>query len=115
MYILNNNKLKNRPVWITWLFYNRRLQKDILESIPILIDDISRLKKAEKKIHEAKMLPLELSVAELIYGMKLLLNTITNIQSGWIPYQMVQHIIEIFKILDKVLKEVEFKKGQSNV
>lgn len=115
MYILNNNKLKNRPVWITWLFFNRRLQKDIKESIPILKEDISRLKIVEDKVHEAKMLSLELSIAELKYGMGQLLDTLNSIESGWMPYYDVQYIVTIFRILDTTLKEVEFKKGVSNV
>lgn len=115
MYILNSNKLKNRPVWITWLFFNRRLQKDIKESIPILKEDISRLKIVEDKVHEAKMLPLELSIAELKYGMGQLLDTLYSIESGWIPYYIVQYVITILEILDKTLKEVEFKKELSDV
>lgn len=115
MYILNSNKLKNRPVWITWLFFNRRLQKDIKESIPILKKDISRLEIAETRVHEAKMLSLELSIAELKYGMTNLLNVLRDIEPGWIPYDEIQAIITIFKILDMTLKEVEFKKELSNV
>lgn len=115
MYILNSNKLKNRPVWITWLFFNRRLQKDIKESIPILKEDISRLKIVEDKVSEAKMLSLELSIAELKYGMGQLLDTLYSIESGWIPYYIVQYIITILEILDKTLKEVEFKKELSDV
>jgi len=115
MYILNSNKLKNRPVWITWLFFNRRLQKDIKESIPILKEDISRLKIVEDKVHEAKMLSLELSIAELKYGMGRLLDTLNSIESGWMPYCAVQYIITILQILDTTLKEVEFKKELSDV
>lgn len=115
MYILNSNKLKNRPVWITWLFFNRRLQKDIKESIPILKEDISRLKIVEDKVHEAKMLSLELSIAELKYGMGQLLDTLYSIESGWIPYYVVQYVITILEILDKTLQEVEFKKELSDV
>lgn len=115
MYILNSNKLKNRPVWITWLFFNRRLQKDIKESIPILKEDISRLEIVERKVHEVKMLPLELSIAELKYGMDQVLDIIKNIQEGWIPYQDISYLVFILEILDKVLKEVEFKKELSNV
>lgn len=115
MYILNSNKLKNRPVWITWLFFNRRLQKDIKESIPILKEDISRLKVVENKVHEAKMLSLELSIAELKYGMGQLLDTLYSIESGWMPYYVVQYVVNILQILDKTLKEVEFKKELSDV
>ena len=115
MYILNSNKLKNRPVWITWLFFNRRLQKDIKESIPILKEDISRLKVVEAKVREAKILSLELSIAELKYGMGQLLDTLNSIESGWIPYYAIQYVVMILKILDQTLKEVEFKKELSNV
>lgn len=115
MYILNSNKLKNRPVWITWLFFNRRLQKDIKESIPILKEDISKLDLVERKVHEAKMLPLEFSVAELKYGMDHMLDTIMGIEEGWIPYQDISYLVFILKILDKTLQEVEFKKELSDV
>lgn len=115
MYILNSNKLKNRPVWITWLFFNRRLQKDIKESIPILKEDISRLKIVEDKVHEARMLSLELSIAELKYGMDHMLDTIMVIEDGWIPYRDISYLILILKILDKTLQEVEFKKELSDV
>nr|DAV12184.1 MAG TPA: hypothetical protein [Caudoviricetes sp.] len=115
MYILNSNKLKNRPVWITWLFFNRRLQKDIKESIPILKEDISRLKIVEDKVHEAKMLSLELSIAELKYGMDHMLDTIMAMEEGWIPYRDISYLIFMLKILDKTLQEVEFKKELSDV
>lgn len=116
MYILNSNKLKNRPVWITWLFFNRRLQKDIKESIPILKEDVSRLDTVENKVHEAKMLSLELSIAELKYGMDHMLDTIMGIEDdGWIPYRDISYLILILKILDKTLQEVEFNKELSDV
>ena len=115
MYILNDNKLRKRPVVLTWLFFNRRLQKDIKESIPILKEDISRLDSVERKVHEAKMLSLELSIAELKYGMGQILDIIKSIQEGWIPYQDISYLVFMLDILDKVLKEVEFKKGLSDV
>ena len=115
MYILNSNKLKNRPVWITWLFFNRRLQKDIKESIPILKEDISKLKAAEDKVHKVKMLSLELSIAELGYAMDHMLDTIMAIEEGWIPYRDISYLVFILKILDKTLQEVEFKKELSDV
>ena len=115
MYILNSNKLKNRPVWITWLFFNRRLQKDIKESIPILKEDISKLKAAEDNVHKVKMLSLELSIAELGYAMDHMLDTIMAIEEGWIPYRDISYLVFILKILDKTLQEVEFKKERSDV
>lgn len=115
MYILNSNKLKNRPVWITWLFFNRRLQKDIKESIPILKEDISKLKAAEDKVHKVKMLSLELSIAELGYAMDHMLDTIMAIEEGWIPYRDISYLVFILQILDKTLQEVEFKKERSDV
>lgn len=115
MYILNSNKLKNRPVWITWLFFNRRLQNDIKESIPILKEDISKLKAAEDKVHKVKMLSLELSIAELGYAMDHMLDTIMAMEEGWIPYRDISYLVFILKILDKTLQEVEFKKDLSDV
>lgn len=115
MYILNSNKLKNRPVWITWLFFNRRLQKDIKESIPILKEDISKLKMAEDKVHKVKMLSLELSIVELGYAMEHILDTIMAMEEGWIPYRDISYLVFILKILDKTLQEVEFKKELSDV
>lgn len=115
MYILNSNKLKNRPVWITWLFFNRRLQKDIKESIPILKEDISKLKMAEDKVHKVKMLSPELSIVELGYAMEHMLDTIMAMEEGWIPYRDISYLVFILKILDKTLQEVEFKKELSDV
>lgn len=115
MYILNSNKLKNRPVWITWLFFNRRLQRDIKESIPILTEDISRLDDAEKKVHAANLLSLELSIFELKQRMIQLLANIRTIQTGWVPYHEVLYIVNKLDILDDTLKEVEFKKELSDV
>lgn len=115
MYILNSNKLKNRPVWITWLFFNRRLQKDIKESISILKEDISKLKMAEDKVHKVKMLSLELSIVELGYAMEHMLDTIMAMEEGWIPYRDISYLVFILKILDKTLQEVEFKKELSDV
>ena len=115
MYILNSNKLKNRPVWITWLFFNRRLQKDIKESIPILTDDISRLDDAEKIVHAANLLSLELSIFELKQRMIQLLDNIRTIQFGWVPYYEVLYIVNKLDVLDDTLKEVEFKQENHNV
>lgn len=115
MYILNNNKLKNRPAWITWLFFNRRLQKDIKESIPILTEDISRLDDAEKKVHAANLLSLELSIFELKQRMIQLLANIRTIQTGWVPYYEVLYIVNKLDVLDDTLKEVEFKQENHNV
>lgn len=115
MYILNNNKLRKRPAWVTWLFFNKQLSRDIKESIPILKEDISRLGLAEHKVHAANMLSLEFSIAELGYGMTELLDHISGINHGWIRYSDIRYLLVLFKILDMTLKEIEFKKGVSNV
>ena len=115
MYILNNNKLKNRPAWITWLFFNRQLQKDIRESIPILTEDISRLDDVEKKVHTANLLSLELSIFELKQRMIQLLANIRTIQTGWLPYYQVLYIVNKLDVLDDTIKEVEFKQENHNV
>ena len=115
MYILNNNKLRKRPVWITWLFFNRQLSRDINESIPILTEDISRLDDAENKVHAANLLSLELSIFELKQRMIQLLANIKTIQTGWVPYHEVLYIVNKLDVLDETLKEVEFKKENHNV
>jgi len=37
MYLLNNDKLKDRNTFWTWLFFNKKLKEDCKESITLLL------------------------------------------------------------------------------
>jgi len=43
MYLLNNDKLKDRNPFWTWLFFNKKLKNDCKESIRPMVDDMNKL------------------------------------------------------------------------
>ena len=70
MYILNNDSLKDRNTFLTWLFFNKKLKEDCKESIPLLVSDMNKLHGVETRAHEINDIRSELKLHELQQSMK---------------------------------------------
>lgn len=108
MYLLNNDKLKNRSSLITWLFFNKQLRKDCKESINTLVEDIDKVDKVEKRAYETKDIDSELKLAILKKGMtELYLKCIecAHTPKRRIPLSYISDLVVILRALDKTLDE----------
>ena len=108
MYILNNDKLKDRSSLITWLLFNKQLRKDCKESINILCEDIDKVDKVEKRAYETKDIDSELKLAILKKGMtELYLKCVecAHTPKRRIPLSYISDLVVILRALDKTLDE----------
>jgi hypothetical protein len=109
MYILNDDRLKNRSPFLTWLFFNKKLQKDCAESIPLLVGDIDKLYGVETRAHEIKDIRSELKLSELQKGMTVLymecVKAKHRILKSRLTFDDVLSIVLILRTLDKTLSE----------
>lgn len=107
MYLLNNDKLKDRNPFWTWLFFNKKLKKDCKESISILVSDMNKLNDVETRAHEIKDIRSELKLAELQHGMQMLYLDCVKAaySSSRISYDIVLDIVVSLRVLDKILSE----------
>lgn len=108
MYILNNDKLKNRNPFWTWLFFNKQLRADCKESINTLVDDIDKVDRVEKRAYETKDIDSELQLAVLKKGMtELYLKCIecAYTPKKRIPLSYISELVIILRALDKTLDE----------
>nr|DAS77709.1 MAG TPA: hypothetical protein [Caudoviricetes sp.] len=108
MYLLNNDKLKDRSSLITWLFFNKQLKKDCKESINILVEDIDKVDRVEKRAYEIKDIDSELQLAVLKKGMtELYLKCVecAYTPKKRIPLSYISELVIILRALDKTLDE----------
>lgn len=107
MYLLNNDKLKDRHSFWTWLFFNKKLKEDCKESIPILVEDMNKLHQVETRAHETKDIRSELKLSDLQHCMQnIYLDCVKAAYSqSRIPYNNVLDIVVGLRVLDKVLSE----------
>ena len=108
MYLLNNDKLKERHSFLTWLFFNKKLKEDCKESIPLLVGDINKLHGVETRAHEIKDIDSELQLAVLKKGMtELYLKCVecAYTPKKRIPLSYISELVIILQALDKTLDE----------
>lgn len=111
MYILNDDRLKNRSVFITWLFFNKQLKKDCVESIPIICSDFDKLYEVETRAHEIKDIGSELKLIELQKSMTVLYLECVEIKVKYrlfksrLSFNNVLNIVLTLRALDKILSE----------
>lgn len=107
MYLLNNDRLKNRQSFLTWLFFNKKLKEDCKESIPLLVGDINKLHGVETRAHEIKDIRSELKLYDLQQGMtNIYLDCIKAAYTkSRISYSTVLDIVVGLRVLDKILSE----------
>lgn len=107
MYLLNNDKLKDRNSFWTWLFFNKKLKEDCKESIPLLVKDMDKVSHVEARAHEIKDIRSELKLSELQHGMQnLYLDCVkAAYTSSRLSSNQVIDIVVGLRVLDKILSE----------
>lgn len=107
MYLLNNDKLKDRDTLWTWLFFNKKLKEDCKESIPLLVEDMDKVSRVESRAHEIKDIRSELKLADIQHGMKnLYLDCVkAAYTSSRLSSNQVVDIVVGLRVLDKILSE----------
>lgn len=107
MYLLNNDKLKDRNTLWTWLFFNKKLKEDCKESIPLLVKDMDKVSRVEARAHEIKDIRSELKLSELQHGMQnLYLDCVkAAYTSSRLSSNQVIDIVVGLRVLDKILSE----------
>lgn len=107
MYLLNNDKLKDRNTFWTWLFFNKKLKEECKESIPLLVEDMNKVSQVEDRAHEIKDIHSELKLADLQHGMQMLYLDCVKVAyaKSRIPYNNVIDIVVGLRVLDKILSE----------
>lgn len=107
MYLLNNDALKDRNPFWTWLFFNKKLKNDCKESIRLMVDDMNKLQEVERRAHETKDIKSELKISTLVYGMNQLF--LDCIKYGYkvsrLSYSNVVDIVLALRALDDTLSE----------
>lgn len=107
MYLLNNNALKDRNPFLTWLFFNKKLKNDCRESIRPMVDDMNKLHEVERRAHETKDIKSELKITTLVHGMNQLY--LDCVKCGYkvsrLSYSNVVDIVLALRTLDKTLSE----------
>lgn len=107
MYLLNNDKLKDRNSLWTWLFFNKKLKEDCKESIPLLVSDMDKVSRVEARAHEIKDIWSELKLADVQHCMKnLYLYCIkAAYTSSRLSNNQVIDIVVGLRVLDKILSK----------
>lgn len=77
-YILNDDRVKNQSVFLTWLFFNKSLRKLCLSSIETLREDLDKLSYLRTKAEAARDLDASLKIVPVIIAMEDLWKKIVN-------------------------------------
>lgn len=105
MYLLNNDALKDRNPFWTWLFFNKKLKNDCRESIRPMVNDMDKLHEVERRAHETKDIKSELKIATLVHGMHQL--SLDCVKCGYkvsrLSYSNVVDIVLALRALDEIL------------
>ena len=107
MYILNNDKLKDRNALWTWLFFNKKLKEECKESIPILVADMDKVSRVEARAHEIKDIHSELKLADVQHAMQNLYLDCVKVAytKSRISHNKVIDIVVCLRVLEKILSE----------
>lgn len=107
-YILNNDRVKTRSTFLTWLFFNKSTRKLCLSSIETLREDLDKLVYLQEKADAARDLDSFLKLTEVVYGMTTLLNLI--VKYGYcnrrLTYKEILDLKVIMKVIEKIISEV---------
>lgn len=77
-YILNDDRIKNRPTFLTWLFFNKSLRKLCLSSLESLNDDLGKLCYLKDKADATRDLDATLKLTPVIIAMNDLWKKLVN-------------------------------------
>lgn len=107
-YILNDDRIKNRPTFLTWLFFNKSLRKSCLSSIETLREDIDKLVYLQDKANAARDLDASLKIAPVVYGMTNLWKII--VRYGYytrrLTYNEILDLKATLKVIEELISEV---------
>ena len=107
MYLLNNDRLKDRNPFWTWLFFNKKLKEECKESIPLLVSDMDKLHGVGTRAHEIKDIRSELKILDLEQGMQNLYLECVKVayRNSRASYHDVLNIVIGLRVLDKILSD----------
>ena len=107
MYLLNNNNLKDRHPFWTWLFFNKKLKNDCTESISIMCEDMNKLHKVSRKANETNDIYAEFKIEEIYskFNNLYLLCVKAKYCKTRLSYSNVSDIVTTLRTLDKILSE----------
>ena len=107
MYLLNNDRLKDRNTFWTWLFFNKKLKKECKESISLLVADMDKVSRVEARAHEIKDIRSELKLSDVQHAMQCLYLDCVKVAytKSRISYNKVIDIVVGLRVLDKILSE----------
>lgn len=107
-YILNNDRVKTRSTFLTWLFFNKSTRKLCLSSIETLREDLDKLVYLQEKADAARDFNSFLKLTEMIYGMTTLLKLIVKYGhcARRLTYKEILDLKVIMKVIEKMINEV---------
>ena len=107
MYILNNDRLKDRNTLWTWLFFNKKLKEECKESIPLLVEDMNKVSRVEARAHETNDIRSEIKLSDVQHAMQnLYLDCVkAAYTSSRLSSNQVIDIVVGLRVLDKILSE----------
>ena len=107
MYLLNNNRLKDRHPFWTWLFFNKQLKNDCVESIGIMCEDMNKLHKVSRKANETNDIYAEFKIEEIYskFNVLYLLCIASTYGKTRLSYTHVHNIVNTLRELDTILSE----------
>lgn len=103
-YILNDDRIKNRPTFLTWLFFNKSLRKLSLSSLEPLNDDLGKLCYLKDKADAARDLEATLKLTPVIIAMNDLWKKL--VQYGYCNRRLKFMEIVDLKVTLKVIEEL---------
>lgn len=107
MYLLNNDALKDRNPFWTWLFFNKKLKEECAESINIMCEDMNKLHKVSRKANETNDIYAEFKIEEIYnkFNNLYLLCIKAKYCKTRVSYSNVSNIVTTLRALDKILSE----------
>lgn len=107
-YILNDDRIKNRPIFLTWLFFNKSLRKLCLSSLESLNDDLGKLCYLKNKAEAARDFDAILKLTPVIIAMNDLWKKL--VQYGYCNRRLTfMEIVDLktnLEVIDELISEV---------
>ena len=107
-YILNDDRVKNRSVFLTWLFFNKSLRQLCLSSIETLREDLDKLFYLRTKAEAARDLDASLKIVPVVIAMEDLWKKIVNY--GYCNRRLkLMEIVDLrtnLEVIDDLISEV---------
>ena len=107
-YILNDDRIKNRPIFLTWLFFNKYLRRLCLSSIQTLNEDLEKLNYLKEKADAARDLDATLKITPVIIGMTDLWKKLVKYgySTRRLTFMEIVDIKTTLEVIDELISEV---------